>query len=58
MNSSITSIDVKDLDLNQVDLIQQHSGKVQLLLIYNNDCLAVLDVPYHSPMNSNYNIQT
>ncbi|KEZ94471.1 TlpA family protein disulfide reductase [Nonlabens ulvanivorans] len=39
MNSSITSIDVKDLDLNQVDLIQQHSGKVQLLLIYNNDCL-------------------
>ncbi|GAL01671.1 hypothetical protein JCM19314_1455 [Nonlabens ulvanivorans] len=39
MNSSITSIDVKDLDLNQVDLIKQHSGKVQLLLIYNNDCL-------------------
>ncbi|WP_405351838.1 TlpA family protein disulfide reductase [Nonlabens sp. Asnod3-H03] len=39
MYSSITSIDVKDLDLNQVDLIQQHSGKVQLLLIYNNDCL-------------------
>ncbi|GAK90598.1 hypothetical protein JCM19297_1914 [Nonlabens ulvanivorans] len=39
MNYSIASIVVKDLDLNHVDLIQQHSGKVQLLLIYNNDCL-------------------
>lgn len=56
MNSPIASIVVKDLDLKNVDLIQKHSGKVQLLLIYNNDCLAVLVVPYHSPMNSNYNI--
>ncbi|WOI23754.1 TlpA family protein disulfide reductase [Nonlabens ulvanivorans] len=39
MNSPIASIVVKDLDLKNVDLIQQHSGKVQLLLIYNNDCL-------------------
>lgn len=39
MNSSIASIVVKDLELNPVDLIQQHSGKAQLLLIYNNDCM-------------------
>ena len=35
----IENIAVIDLDGNAVDLMQEHQNQVQLLLIYNNDCL-------------------
>ena len=35
----IENIAVIDLDGNAVDLMQEHQKQVQLLLIYNNDCL-------------------
>ncbi|MGJ8684221.1 MAG: TlpA family protein disulfide reductase [Nonlabens sp.] len=39
MSEIINSIAVKDLDGNSVDLMELYKGKVQLLIIYNNDCL-------------------
>lgn len=39
MNPTITSIIVTDLDGSAVDLMELYKNKVQLLLIYNNDCL-------------------
>jgi peroxiredoxin len=39
MNSLITSIAVKDLDGEDVDLIRLYREKVLLLMLYNNDCL-------------------
>lgn len=39
MKHHIESIDVKDLDGLAVDLMKLYQGKVQLLIIYNNDCL-------------------
>ena len=35
----IENIAVIDLDSNAVDLMKEHQKQVQLLLIYNNDCL-------------------
>lgn len=35
----IENIAVIDLDGNAVDLMQEYQNQVQLLLIYNNDCL-------------------
>ena len=35
----IENIAVIDLDGNAVDLMKEHQKQVQLLLIYNNDCL-------------------
>jgi len=36
---TITSIKVKDLEGNQVDLISKYREKILLIIIYNNDCL-------------------
>ena len=35
----ITSIAVKDLEGNEVDLISKYPNKILLVIIYNNDCL-------------------